>query len=347
MPTPIVYFALPFASSGDTTGIPLTVQSNGSISYPDGYGDDYEKNITSDPVAIPVGRTTQNQLFFDITSQLQQYSQYGAPHFILASQNQGVAFPYPIYARVYYSGQVYENQVAGNIVTPGVDNSWLLVSGDATGVLTGTVLDFGGFTAPTGYLGCDGSAVSRSTYGALLDVISQTQTGTTTVSLNTVTGLTSTAQMYVGMALECANFAPGTTVASIVTSTSITVSNTASASGAVSIQFFNWGNGDGSTTFNVPDLRRATTMGQGGTGTSVIGNVVGQYGGEEAHTQTLAELYPHTHGVQYYNNGISGNSPADISSVNAGSITQTLSTGGGVAFNVIQPSAVMFKIIKT
>jgi microcystin-dependent protein len=290
-----------------------------------------------------------NQLFYDLTSQLQQYSQYGTPIFITTAQNQGVPFPYPIYARVYHSGVVYENQVASNIVTPGVDDSWLVISGDATGVLTGTILDYAGSVAPSGYLACDGSAVLRASYGPLLGVISQTQTGTTTVSLNTVTGLTSTAQMYVGMSLECANFAPGTTVASIVTSTSITASNTASASGAISILFFNWGNGNGSTTFNVPDLRRYTTIGQGGVGTSEIGNVVGQTGGEEAHLMDITELVGHTHAINIKNNSGSpydSAQPASTANPSLGSIS-TASTGGGVAFNIIQPSAVMLKIIKT
>lgn len=39
-------------------------------------------------------------------------------------------------------------------------------------VRTGTILGYGGTTAPTGYLLCDGAAVSRSTYSALFAVIS-------------------------------------------------------------------------------------------------------------------------------------------------------------------------------
>lgn len=43
-----------------------------------------------------------------------------------------------------------------------------------------------------------------------------------------------------------------------------------------------WGAGDGNSTFNVPDLRRKTTVGSGGTGTTVLGNSVGQIGGQES-----------------------------------------------------------------
>ena len=41
-------------------------------------------------------------------------------------------------------------------------------------VPTGTILPFGGSTAPTGYLACDGAAVSRTTYATLLGVIGTT-----------------------------------------------------------------------------------------------------------------------------------------------------------------------------
>jgi microcystin-dependent protein len=46
----------------------------------------------------------------------------------------------------------------------------------ATGAVvpSGTIMDFGGTSAPTGYLACDGSAVSRSTYGDLFAAIGTT-----------------------------------------------------------------------------------------------------------------------------------------------------------------------------
>lgn len=53
-------------------------------------------------------------------------------------------------------------------------------------VPTGTILPFGGTTAPAGYLLCDGSAVSRTTYAALFAVIGTTYglgDGSTTFNL--------------------------------------------------------------------------------------------------------------------------------------------------------------------
>lgn len=60
-------------------------------------------------------------------------------------------------------------------------------------VPTGTVLDFAGSTAPSGYLVCDGSAVSRTTYSALFTVISTTYgagDGSTTFNVPNAKGRT-------------------------------------------------------------------------------------------------------------------------------------------------------------
>ena len=42
------------------------------------------------------------------------------------------------------------------------------------GIPAGTILDFAGGTAPAGYLSCDGSAVSRTTYSTLFAIIGTT-----------------------------------------------------------------------------------------------------------------------------------------------------------------------------
>lgn len=50
-----------------------------------------------------------------------------------------------------------------------------------------------------------------------------------------------------------------------------------------------YGTGDGTTTFNVPDLRNKLTLGVSGT------KALGSTGGEETHALTVAELAAHTH----------------------------------------------------
>lgn len=356
MGTPTTYFFNPFAVQGDTLPIPTDLQVSGAISYYQGYGPDYELNLLTNPDAIPIGRTTMNQLFLDITTQLQAYSQFGTPFFITTDQNEGTPFSYRIYARVYYSGVVYENQVDENTATPGTDSSWLAISGDVLGIQTGTILDYGGVSAPAGYLPCDGSAVSRSTYLNLMNVIAPIQQCRTTFSSNVITGLTSTTELFVGMSLECANFAPGTTVETIETSTSITASVPASTTTTfpINIQFFNWQNGDGSTTFNVPDLRRKTTIGQGGAGglaPGVPGSVVGQFGGEETHMQSQAELASHAHaaitGAFLEATGGTGTNNGSSGGPQFATDTFTQNVGSSTPFNIMQPSAITYKMIKT
>jgi microcystin-dependent protein len=56
------------------------------------------------------------------------------------------------------------------------------LDGEATGSPIGTIITFGGSTAPSGWLACDGSSYSRTTYADLFGVISTTYgapTGTT------------------------------------------------------------------------------------------------------------------------------------------------------------------------
>jgi microcystin-dependent protein len=106
------------------------------------------------------------------------------------------------------------------------------LGGDASSVPTATVLAFAASTVPAGYLLCDGTAVSRSTYATLFAAI-------------------------------------GT------------------AHGA----------GNGSTTFNVPDLRGRVPVGvDGSAGRLASNDALGQSGGEEKHTMTVAESAPHSHG---------------------------------------------------
>lgn len=362
--TPIGYFLFPFATGGDATPIPEPTQGSGAVSYEQGYGPYYALNLLTDPLALPIGRLTMNQLFFDITSQLQQYSQYGTPPFITSLQNGGSPFPYPQYARVYYTdGQVYENQVNMNTVLPGTDTSWLKISGDATGVLTGTMLDYAGFSAPAGYLLTDGSAVSRASYGPLMAAITQTQTGTTTNTMNTVTGLTSTTNLYYGCPLESANFPAGSYVWTITSSTSITVgsgplgstvASNATASGSVPIQFFNWGNGNGTTTFNIPLKTGRVSAGSGGTllnNPSSQPDAVGQIVGVASYQLQPDDMAPHVHppaaGGGFYSSDVSG-STAGGAPLN---VTVHVTTGNNVTANnpvsLLQPTVITYNIIKT
>lgn len=111
---------------------------------------------------------------------------------------------------------------------------------DDVGSPTGTISMFAGSTAPTGYLICDGSAVSRTTYAGLYAVI-------------------------------------GTT----------------------------YGTGDGSTTFNLPNLKGKVPVGQDTSDTSF--DALGETGGEKTHTLVNNELpkidaYWQFHGTEHGTN---------------------------------------------
>lgn len=90
------------------------------------------------------------------------------------------------YVRKTGTAELYASLVNSNLnnaLPNQVSNSnWLYIQ---QGNPTGTILDFGGTSAPTGYLLCDGSAVSRSTYVNLFNVIGTTfGAGDTTTTFN-------------------------------------------------------------------------------------------------------------------------------------------------------------------
>jgi len=134
-----------------------------------------------------------------------------------------------------------------------------------TVVPVGAIFPYGGTTAPTGYLLCDGSAVSRTTYDDLFGVISTT-----------------------------------------------------------------FGVGDGSTTFNVPDLRGRHAMGKAAAGTFVT---MGSTGGAE--TDSVAA---HTHNLA---------AGVEITNTGAGSWSHTTESGGSGTVDVLDPYVVTQWVIKT
>lgn len=168
--------------------------------------------------------------------------------------------------------------------------------GSGASVPVGTIQMYGGSTAPSGWLLCDGSAINRTTYASLYSVISTT-----------------------------------------------------------------YGSGDGSTTFNVPDLRGRTAVGAGtgvypGTSTNLTARSLGDMNGHEAlqsHNHNAASngyTVPGKDGGWNWRQTNSGtstnykNTPMGGSSAAVASIDKTGSTGGGNAGNM-QPFTVVNYII--
>lgn len=127
---------------------------------------------------------------------------------------------------------------------------------------TGVVKPYFGFTPPMDYLLCDGAAVSRATYANLFKTISINITGTTANGNATITGVASTSNIANGMPISGPGIQAGSVVQSFVTDTSITMNQTATAGATVAIVIAPCGVGDGSTTFNVPDMRGRVAVGR-------------------------------------------------------------------------------------
>lgn len=197
---------------------------------------------------------------------------------------------------LYSAGRLaYPSSPANQVLT--ATNTGIAWSASATP--SGVIMDFAGSTAPTGYLLCDGTAYSRTTYSALYAAI-------------------------------------GTT----------------------------WGSGDGSTTFNVPDLRGRTAVGAG-SGSGLTTRSLAATGGEETHLLTAAEAgvgshyhtdSGHSHGGPLYY-GSSGSGIGFVISaaaVNNGAWAtasgnaniQSTSAAASSAHNNMQPFVVVNKIIK-
>lgn len=173
----------------------------------------------------------------------------------------------------------------------------------------GVFFPYAGSSAPSGYLFCDGSAVSRTTYASLFSAI-------------------------------------GTA----------------------------YGTGDGSTTFNLPDLKGRVPAGKESSATRLTstyfgGNstALGATGGSESHTLTTAQLASHTHvntltdpGHTHSTNSVSFTGSQNIQSgsganLNTSGLTSTSSTtgititnasaGSGSAHNNVQPTIISNYII--
>ena len=121
------------------------------------------------------------------------------------------------------------NHVANGTASTDAVNFGQLTSAINQSTPSGSILLFGGASAPSGFFMCDGTAISRTTYSVLFAVI-------------------------------------GTT----------------------------YGVGDGSTTFNLPDLRGRAPIGYG-TGSGLTTRTIGSHGGEETHLLTTPEIPSHTH----------------------------------------------------
>lgn len=133
------------------------------------------------------------------------------------------------------------------------------------GAAVGTILPWSGITAPVRYVFAYGQELSRSTYSALYAAITITANVNCNSGSPILTGFSDTTQIPIGAPVEVTCVAVGTIVISKTGST-VTVSNNAIISTSVAAKFFPWGNGNATTTFNVPDLRGRVLPGRDNMG---------------------------------------------------------------------------------
>ena len=101
-----------------------------------------------------------------------------------------------------------------------------------------------------------------------------------------------------------------------------------------------YGSGDGSTTFNVPDLRGRVPVGKNAATFSTLGAT----GGTETETLSIAQIPPHTHSGNVGSGSVGGGYAAGSAQTYN---PTTGSTGGGGSHNNIQPYQVINYVIKT
>jgi microcystin-dependent protein len=113
----------------------------------------------------------------------------------------------------------------------------------------------------------------------------------------------------------------------------------------------NYGAGDGSTTFKLPDLRGRVPIGAG-QGSNLTNRVIAATGGAETHTLTVSQMPSHSHDIPLYDYSDGGQ--ANLTTAGTDDVTDFRSnsqdpvdlTGGGQPHNNMQPFLVVNHIIK-
>ena len=100
-----------------------------------------------------------------------------------------------------------------------------------------------------------------------------------------------------------------------------------------------YGSGDGSTTFNLPDLGGRVIVGVSDT------HMMGETGGEETHTLTVAEIPAHAHGISWGTDS-GGNIHNLTKSGSSMGYANTLAVGDDQSHNNMQPYLTLNYIIK-
>lgn len=241
------------------------------------------------------------------------------------------------------------------------------------GVPTGSLVPYGGSAAPSGWLLCDGTAVSRTTYASLFTVISTTYgsgDGSTTFNLP---DLRSRIPLGSGTGTKVATFSSRSS--NVITVTGLTNANNNEFQTGQAVLYDTTSGAIGGLTDNTTYyLVRSTntsfslatsvanaiagtviTLSSDGSGTqtftlTLTARTRGDTGGEETHGMTISEMPAHSHNE----NRASGGSGTNLSVAGGAPTTTPTSygistdpTGGSTLHSVMNPFVVTNYIIKS
>ena len=250
-------------------------------------------------------------------------------------------------------------------------NQWRCMFGNPFATPAGALMDYAGSTAPSGWLECNGTAVSRTTYARLFTAISTTWgagDGSTTFNLPNFRGRVRVGRGTGTLAENCTAGAVSTgsdnwTVASNtdkwVTGMKVQVSSDGSLPTGLSASTDYYIIRDSATTIqfatSLANSQNGTEIDITGAGTgthtvthTLTARTIGEYGGEEIHAISSTENLAHTHGSVITGGVTNNNNTAAAADSYIASLTTGTSgsTGGNVAMNNMQPFGIVMTIIK-
>lgn len=123
---PQIFVKVPFALSGGKLAIPEAVQPGGEVSFTEGYGPRYSQDPTT--TGLRLDREQSNELFYILSTGINQYQTESFPRFITTADNGGVPYSYSKYATVLYDDggglAPYQSLVNTNTTLPTVTANW-------------------------------------------------------------------------------------------------------------------------------------------------------------------------------------------------------------------------------
>lgn len=231
----------------------------------------------------------------------------------------------------------------------------------------GVIMDYAGSSVPTGWLECDGSAVSRTTYANLFTALSTTWgsgDGATTFNLPDFRGRArigkgtgTVAETVAAASVDTAGdtFTVAANNAKWITGQAVVLTTTGGLPAGLSLATTYYLIRSSSTL-----IKFATSLANAQNGTAIdittqgTGNhtltatltarTLAETGGEETHAMSSTELLAHTHVIVAQNILNGGGTGSNMNGT--GNNKATNSTGGNAAMNNMQPFATTMAIIK-